>query len=115
MWNPAVARQRTGDRVARRGHVGAGHGWQPARLRADRVAAQQSRPLGLRGDGGSVRPPPGSYTLAAAAGDIALALATRPTHSTAHHLPDSPHDIHRGNYPTFMRHLLLRFLRTFGS
>jgi pimeloyl-ACP methyl ester carboxylesterase len=28
-----------------------------------------------------------------------------PTHSTAHHLPDTPHDIHRGNYPTFMRHL----------
>lgn len=28
-----------------------------------------------------------------------------PTHSTAHHLPDTPHDIHRGNYPTFMHHL----------
>jgi N-formylmaleamate deformylase len=28
-----------------------------------------------------------------------------PTHSTAHHLPDTPHDIHRGNYSTFMRHL----------
>ena len=28
-----------------------------------------------------------------------------PAHSTARHLPDTPHDIHRGNYPAFMRHL----------
>jgi pimeloyl-ACP methyl ester carboxylesterase len=34
-----------------------------------------------------------------------------PTHSTAHHLPDTPHDIHRGNYPTFMHHLQ-NFLHT---
>jgi pimeloyl-ACP methyl ester carboxylesterase len=170
--------------------------------------------LDLRGHGGSIRPPPGSYGLAAAAGDvadfltalhlrapvlvghcwgadIALALATAkhattvrprtwpvsssrnrwpacspltpdiaasvvhdgaaagpllpllarltiptlllradprcggmltdthwglinrllPTHSTAHHLPDTPHDIHRGNHPTFMRHLQ-NFLHT---
>lgn len=33
-----------------------------------------------------------------------------PSHSTAHHLPDTPHDIHRGNYPTFMLHLQ-NFLR----
>jgi pimeloyl-ACP methyl ester carboxylesterase len=28
-----------------------------------------------------------------------------PTHSAAHHLPGTPHDIHRGNYPAFMRYL----------
>lgn len=28
-----------------------------------------------------------------------------PTGATAHHLPNTPHDIHRGSYPAFMHHL----------